>query len=214
VKLLVYAITGQIAVVGRRGLAGERLQTRRIGRLTAVIAPTEVPPATTTENLRRYDLAIARLADDLPSILPARFPTVVADEEELAFILRSREPSLREALRRVRGRAQFTIRMNDAEPSPPPPLPSRGNGTAYLRWRRDVQALAAHAHGFDPVRAAVQRWVKEERVERHAGVVSVYRLVPRRSAAAYRAALVRAAADAQVRCRVTGPFPPYAFTGW
>jgi len=214
VRLLVYAITGPVGTVARRGLNGERLQVRKVGRLTAVVAPTGVPPATTTENLRRYDLAIARLADDLPSVLPARFPTVVADEEELAFILRSRQPSLREALRRVRGRAQFTIRMNDAEPSASPLPPSRSNGTAYLRWRRDVQALAPHAHGFDPVRAAVQRWVKEERVERHAGVVSVYHLVPRGSASAYRAALVRAAAAAQVRCRVTGPFPPYAFTGW
>jgi hypothetical protein len=53
--------------------------------------------------------------------------------------------------------------------------------------------------------------MREERVWKHGGVVSVYHLVPRSSVDAYRRVLERAAAGAHLRIVVTGPHPPYAF---
>jgi hypothetical protein len=53
--------------------------------------------------------------------------------------------------------------------------------------------------------------VRDERVETRAGVTSVYHLVPRAAAEAYRRALDRAAAAQGLRIAVSGPWPPYAF---
>ncbi|MNC94171.1 hypothetical protein D3C83_109580 [compost metagenome] len=65
--------------------------------------------------------------------------------------------------------------------------------------------------GFEPVRAAVQRWLRDERVEQHGRTASVYHLIPRAAAGAYQRAAVRAAATAGIPIVVTGPWPPYAF---
>jgi hypothetical protein len=83
----------------------------------------------------------------------------------------------------------------------------RSSGTSYLRSRQRERAVPA----FTPVRAAVRRWVREERVEKHHGVASIYHLVPRGSVERYRSALERAAQDAGLRMIASGPFPPYAF---
>jgi hypothetical protein len=48
-------------------------------------------------------------------------------------------------------------------------------------------------------------------VETRASIATVYHLVPRASAEAYRRALARHAADAGVRVVISGPWPPYAF---
>jgi hypothetical protein len=73
--------------------------------------------------------------------------------------------------------------------------------------------------GTEPLRAAVKKWVRAERSERQdrgrlAG--SLYHLVPRGAAPAYRASLQRAASAADVTLVISGPWPPYAFAegGW
>jgi hypothetical protein len=68
--------------------------------------------------------------------------------------------------------------------------------------------------GAEPLRTAVARWVRAERVERLdrgrlAG--SLYHLIPRGGASAYRRAIERAALEAGVTMVVSGPWPPYAF---
>jgi hypothetical protein len=75
-------------------------------------------------------------------------------------------------------------------------------------------AAAAHAReipAFEPIRTAAKRWIKEERIEKRAGVATVNHLVPRGSVAAYRAAVERAADRASIRVILSGPHPPYAF---
>jgi hypothetical protein len=90
-------------------------------------------------------------------------------------------------------------------------VPRSGPGGAYLRERAAAAARERDVPGFEPVRAAVRRWVRDERVEKREGVASVYHLVPRASADSYRTAAERAGADSGLRVVVTGPFPPYAF---
>jgi hypothetical protein len=57
--------------------------------------------------------------------------------------------------------------------------------------------------------------VRASRMERHDRpplVASVYHLVPRKEARAYRSALTRAARQvSRVQVKVSGPWPPYAF---
>ena len=139
---------------------------------------------------------------------------------------------MRGALAHVRNRAQMTVRIIDTG-SLPGPLrgtrpttsgygragpaeggpagPTRGPGTRYLRSRAVATAREKEVAGFDPVRAAVARWLRDERVDRRDRIATVYHLIPRASAEAYHRAIVRAAVRAGLRVIVSGPWPAYAF---
>jgi hypothetical protein len=208
------------------GLSGERLSAITVGRVTAIAGELTRPPKPTERTLRTYDRVVHSLSERLPAVIPVRFGTCVADLEELTMILRARQRAFRSSLRAVRGRAQMTLRVvpgsgirgpGSEEPSlitnAGSRIPDPGcRGTAYLRARATGLAREREIPGFDPVRAAVRRWVRDERVEKSGGVVSVYHLVPRGSAQAYRRAVERSARDAGIRLVVSGPWPPYAFS--
>jgi hypothetical protein len=98
-----------------------------------------------------------------------------------------------------------SARQRDVHPSVPL------TGRDYLRNRARSAAAARALPGFEPVSHAVARWVRDERVEHRGGVSSVYHLVPRSSAAAYRHAAQSAAASSSLTAIVSGPWPPYAF---
>ena len=87
-------------------------------------------------------------------------------------------------------------------------------GTDYLRTRAAAAAREREVAGFEPIRSAVRRWIRDERVEKHARVASVYHLIPRASAESYRSAASRAAAASGTRSVISGPWPPYAFASW
>jgi hypothetical protein len=89
---------------------------------------------------------------------------------------------------------------------------ARDSGTEYLKARAAAAASAHEIAGFAPVRAAVRRWVRDERVERRGTVASVYHLIPRAQTVKYRRALEYAAREAGLRVMVSGPWPPYAFS--
>jgi hypothetical protein len=200
------------------------LRTVTVGSITAIIRDRARPARPADALLRRHDAIVRSLAASAPAILPVRFGTVVQDLEELRLLLGARQRTLLERLRAVRGRVQMTVRFLEAEHVRekgvrsgrlPWPGRSRGqaarSGTAYLKARAAERDVA----GFAPVRDAVRRWVRDERVEKRGTIASVYHLVPRSGAAAYRRTLERAAAEAGVRMLVSGPWPPYAFaTTW
>ena len=207
----VFAITSSRAVPDVPGV-----RVVRVGRLAALVSDTRRPPAPTAANLRRYHRLLAEIADAVPAVLPARFGTTLT-EPELAPVLRLRSKSLADTLRLVRGRVQMTIRLTGAPERPGSVGTTRaakkttGSGREYLL---DRAARARDLPGFNEIRPRLHRWIDEERIERRGHVVSVYHLVPRRSAAAYARAASEAIAAAGVRGIVSGPFPPYAFSGW
>jgi hypothetical protein len=233
--ICVYALVPSGTRQGRlRGLRGERLRRIGHGPVTAIAGELPGTPRPSTGNLRRYDAVVRGLAARLPAVLPVRFATCVATTDELLAILDSRRREFQRALAHVRGRVQMTVRVVGADeagraseagsarrdsvdpPGPPArrasPAPRAPSGAAYLRARADAIAREERISGFDPVREAVRRWVRDERVEKRAGIASVYHLIPRASAEAYRATLTRAAADARLGVLLTGPWPVYAFT--
>jgi hypothetical protein len=184
---------------------GERLHVIRRGAIAAVVSETSRPPAATAANLRRHDRTMRTLAARFSALLPARFGTCVS-EEELMFILSSRAAAFARALAQVRNRTQMTVRIVGLGKGDAARLPPR-SGADYLRAR----ARETRIPEFEPVRAAVKRWVRAERAERRAGVATVYQLIPRASAEAYRDAAERAGAAAGLQMIVSGPWPPYAF---
>jgi hypothetical protein len=218
--LCVYALTA----VGRdaqrpapkvRGLAGERLRWIRAGRVAAIAGECARRPKPSLARARRYDRVVRAIATDVTAILPARFGTCFSSVEDLERTLRAREGALRRALAAVRGRVQMIVRVPDssADGANPPRSSARAgsSGAEYLRARAADIARARHVAGFDPMRAAARRWIKDEAVEKRGRVASVYHLIPSASAAAYEEAIRRAAGEAGVRVVVTGPMPAYAF---
>ena len=194
--------------------SGERFRIIRNGRVAAVVTHRSRPLTPSTENLRRYDRTMRELAARFPAILPARFGTTVP-EDELLFILSSRRASLARGLATVRGRVQMTVRVmtSAAEVLPATePFGNASSGRDYLTGKARAAAAARIVPAFEPIRGAVARWIRDERVDRRAGVASVYHLIPRSSVDAYQRTLNAAADAAGVRLVVTGPWPPYAFS--
>ena len=211
--ICVYALTGRQSAPPRgRGLAREPLRVLTAGAVSAIVGTLPRAPSASRDQLTRYDAVIRGLAERLPAVLPARVGTCFPDPEELRMVLQSRQLTFRRALAHVRGRAQMTVRVigvpGPPRASSPAHAGTRPTGTEYLRGRA---AAEREISGFDPVRDAVRRWVRDERVEKQKNIASVYHLVPRRAAPSYRRALERAAAAAGLQVVVSGPWPPYAF---
>ena len=211
--------------LGLTGMAGEKLRVVSGSRIAAVVGEMRRAPAPTVRNLRRYAAVVEAIAAKVPAILPARFATTVVDRDELTFILTSRSAALRRRLRSVRARCQMTIRMVGSDPGDAPirgqtpVMPRTGvrprngatQGTQYLRQRMATAVRARAIPAFEPIRVAVERFVKDERVEKRVDVVTVNHLVPRTAVTRYRAAVTRAAGENHLRLMVSGPWAPYAF---
>ena len=208
-SVCVYALATRVARRWTvRGLAGERLKTVRVGPLDVIVGEMTYRPKPTAANLLQYDRIVTQLWEQSSALLPARFGTIVTDLSELDFTIAMRRDAFRRRLAVVRNRAQMTLLVAGAGPVRRRPRPrSIRSGTEYLR-------AAQAAHGvpqFDPIRAAVRRWVKAERVQRHGSLATVYHLIPRRSVDRYRSVVEDAARAAGIRLRVLGPRSPYAF---
>ena len=238
-QVCVYAVvSGGPGALRVTGVSGERLRRARVAGVDLVIGRLARVPPPTAAALTRYDRAVRALMATHGSLLPARYGTCAATLDELAPTLRARREAVRRSLRLVRQRAQMTVRIfHGSEPArglargplaassqPARRAPaarsqsarsalatsSGGQGRQYLQQR----AAEMHIPGAEPLRTAVARWVRAERVERLdrgrlAG--SLYHLIPRGAAGAYRCAIERAALDAGLTMVVSGPWPPYAF---
>ncbi len=241
--LCVYALTAAASPRLRsRGIDGEPLRTMTCGAVSAIVGELRAAPEPARDCLARYDAVIEQMARSHPALLPVRFGTCFPHAAELMSILEARQASFTRALRHVRGRAQMTVRViagerdaavgqvagsaarevagsasgnpADVRRAGPAQPTRRSGGAAYLRGRAAEAARQRHIPGFDPVRSAVRRWVRDERVEKRDRIATVYHLVPRSAAASYARALRVAAGRAGLHVRVSGPFPPYAFADW
>ena len=239
-RVCLYAlVAGAAGPLTVSGISGERLRVVRIEGIDAVIGMMPRVPAATSARMRRYDEVERALTEIYGSVLPARYGTCAATVRDLAPSVRDRRAAIRRNLRLVRGRTQMTLRLftrsesvsnqprvrSESVSNQPrvssEPVRSRfrvgsecgdgaTQGTQYLRRRMAETQIPGSA----PLRAAVARWVRAERMERVARgrlAGSIYHLIPRGSVAAYRRAMERAATDGDVKVIISGPWPPYAF---
>jgi len=219
--LYLYAVVTEPAPVPLGvGLSGEPLRIVRWGNLLAVTGTSGAAPAVDAGALRAHNAVVRRLARRAPALLPARFGSLVRDEPALVEWLRLRARGLREALALVAGGEQMTLRVyGTATPNADEPtagaLEALGPGARYLTRRLHAHRRAAAAPEIAPLRRALGRLIRAERVERHDSpplLVSVHHLVPRGASARYRATLARARPGLRpLRMRASGPWPPYAF---
>ena len=176
------------------------------GEVNAVVAEGEAYPVT-PEALAAHDAVVRRLAERFDALLPVRFGEKVKDEAELAKLLAPRAPRFAEALERVRGCAQMTLRVfGDPEPIAEPD--QGGPGTRYLEARRRARSLPEIA----PLVEALRPLLRDEKTVRHdqgSYFGTAYHLVRREDVPAYLALVERT--EIHRRVTVSGPWAPYAF---
>ena len=213
--LYVYAYVAEEPGTLGAGLAGEPLRLARSQEVIAVTGPMETAPALSPEALAGHDTVVRRLAEQVEAILPARFGEALRDEAELIAHLAPRGHELAEALERVRGCVQMTLRVFGSPDQREEEPVEGGPGTRYLAARRQEHERATSLPEIEPLREILKPLIRAERVERReAGPLlgSVYHLVKKEDIPAYRAAVREAEGLlGERRFTFSGPWPPYAF---
>jgi hypothetical protein len=184
--------------------------------LAVVGAEIERPPDVSAEALRAQDAIVRALHDRSTALLPMRFGATATDIGAVTAAITQKAATLREQLAFVRGREQMTLRiLGGPLAAHRRPLADEGphaapSGTDYLLARRP-RVLPPE---LSSIAAPVEPIVRSTRFEsgRQAGVAgTVYHLIDRGSALAYRHAIAKARVG-DFRVRVSGPSPAYAFT--
>lgn len=191
------------------GIAGEPLRLIPCGELLIVAGEMELAPRISAGTLAAQDAVVRRLADQVEALLPIRFGEKARDEDELRGLLQPRVRHLAEALERVRGCRQMTLRVF-GEPEPAEePEPAGPPGTRYLEAKRREIERARSLPEIAPLLERLRPLVRSERIERREqGTLlgTVYHLVRREDVPAYKDVL-----KGEDRLAVSGPWPPYAF---
>jgi hypothetical protein len=212
-----------------RGASGEPLRSIESGGplgLAVVAGESEGAPRPEPAALTAHDAVVRRLAERFPALLPARFGQWLPDEQTVIHQLAARSPELAEALAKVAGCVQMTLRVyarETAEPgelapqAPLPETPGGGPGTRYMEQRRRERTLPEIA----PLRDALRPLLRGERIERFDRIgtpgrlrATAYDLIARDAAVTYSRIVAETAPLLGSCWRVTasGPWPPYAFT--
>jgi hypothetical protein len=205
------------------GIAGSAVSIRPVGSVFTAVSEVSERPEIQEQSLREHDQTVRAIAECADAILPARFGSVVADDETLADLLYKREPELRSALALVTGCEQMTLRVY-GETAPKDPQPAAesdlGPGARYLAAKvRDREGGLA---GLDAVRPGLSCFIRAEHIQRHDTpplLASVYHLIERGQSSGYltTVAAVNTGADdgsRPWRLAASGPWPPYAFGRW
>jgi hypothetical protein len=222
--LYVYAITTSPPARLGAGRGPRPLRAIKVGRLAAIVREVSEPPAVERKALLAHEAVVRRLFAEQSALLPARFGSVLDDEQALRKHLAENGAELSRALGLVRGCVQMTLRVfGQPRPARPVAAPPRGTpaGTRYLlakaaQWREE-ESLPE----IEPLSVELAGLVRAERLERHrvprkgkADVLigTAHHLVERAEVGSYRARLRAAASHLRpLRLHVSGPWAPYAF---
>lgn len=211
------------------GLAGRPIVALPYRDVAAVVCSLDAGriPAASTAAIRHHEEVVEALMAG-STVLPARFGTVVPDEERLRELLVVSYPAFVETLRRVRGRVELGLRVlstrdlagpapaDDGETDALPASP----GTAYVRARvrEEHRANAIRAEAEDVARgihgplAAIACQSTWETAPTPRTLLAAAYLVERGRIESMRREVASAARrSATLRFLLTGPWPPYHF---
>lgn len=231
-SLYVYCLGDDLpesAFEGLAGVGGAAVRLLGLGRLAAVVSEAgDEPPAVTDENVLAHNrVNAAALAGSTP--LPFRFGTR-ATHERLAAYASANEAALLEALARVRGCVEMSVKLmwnaeggersGGAGEAEVGASGAAGAGTAFLLAKRreilgeeDSRRRAGELAAW--LAAGVSGLAREsaERLRPSGAILlSAAHLVERASVDEYRERLRSlGAARAGLRLLASGPWPPYSF---
>ena len=195
-----------LAIADARAARRAAVDAITVKSVAAIVEQRASMPRVTERALKRQLAQLARLEKLGLTILPVRFGTSVRSVPELRALLGPQAAALSDALARVRGRRQMTVRVRGARA----PL-SRASGASYIAGL----VKAARLPEADALRRAVSGFVVDERVDtaaRPGFAGAVHHLVDADDVDAYRAAVAGVQRAAPRRFVATGPMMPFAFT--
>jgi hypothetical protein len=213
--LYVYAITDapDLPLPPRRGHGQAHLRVVADGGLAAVCTRHDDLRLSADEpSLWRHERVTEALAADR-GVLPVRFGTTVADEQELRRLLGARRAECVAALELVRDRVELGVRVLWDPRAAESHAPADESGSAYLRAKleaqRSAQTRAAELHAAlsEQAVASRRRVLPTPRL-----LLSGAYLVDRDGVDGFLAAADRlavAGTDLQLVC--TGPWPAHNF---
>ncbi len=222
--LYLYCLTSPTADAPGAGLRGvDEAPVRAVAAGTARAWVSEVGsvPSATVERARAHD-RVVRQAMRSGTPLPARFGQTFADEAALCEVLQAKGAAMAQALARVAGLVEMTVRARLTRPRPGKLMPSKElSGRGYLQSLREREAVDSEVRReAEILQARVARAVSgiargEVVVGPSAGdrTVVLAHLVSEGDVARYREA-VRDAVRDEVPSRpvsITGPWAPYSF---
>lgn len=204
------------------GIQGEPLRVLPCGSMFAAVSEMSAAPPLEELNIRGHERIVRRLAESVDAILPARFGSVMPDEQALAKVLESRELELQQALVLVEGREQMTLRVYGevapAQWTEGETIETLGPGARYLANKIRAREREHVIPELEAIRPELSPLVRAERIQLHRApplLASVYHLIERGQSTRYISALSREGrADSPVRFSASGPWPPYAFARW
>lgn len=215
--LYVYAITNASRPPAVGGLRGADLVLVEEDGLAAVVSELERAPEPGEDTLWEHETAVEAAMDE-GDLLPMRFGATVRDEEEIRALMRRRHDEWAEALDRVGGAVELSVRaLLAAEPEQEPVAVGEGaaapSGTTYMRRRVEESQLARDlsARIHEPL-ASLSRAARR-RVSGAGALKSAY-LVERETVDAFKSRVEELSRDLEpVSVTCTGPWPPYSFVG-
>ena len=205
-----------------KGLTGALSLHKLAAGFALVERRADVPPVE-FGSLKKHQDVVARLAKQVPAILPVRFGTLL-ETGHLEEALRERDEEILEAFDLVRGRVQFTWRITRrAEVGDwGSGIGGRGSGRKEERHlpKTGAEYLRRAAKAANPVPPAAFRALATKLSPLIAGQryqpatpairEAVYHLVDRKGADRYVAAAGTLKTTSPL-LTVSGPFPPFAF---
>ncbi len=207
--LLLYGVT---ECVDRKpeveqGVDGSKVQTTEVSDLRCFYSPTPRPPGSGRESalqFHRVTQAILTSAD----LIPFRFPTLMADEAELASAIREQAARYHEFLERIRGRVQMEARLYYAGAVREAPS---GSGTEDLQARHEqYRKLESAAAALEQAAAGlIHGW----RQTGSSDQVRCFALVAREAITLFQVAVGSTRIPSDIVARISGPWPPTAFFG-
>jgi hypothetical protein len=209
VSLLLYGVTDRpLQSSAGRGVSGARLRSVSAHGLVAVVSEPRADRMTpTAEALWEFEQAIERLMAG-HALLPARFASVLEDEQSLLTMLEDKSAQLRGAIERIRGAVEFGISVGwQLEPAT-----DADSGTAYLLERLALHRRASElARVLDPL-AQLARCSRQRVLSRPGVPLTAAYLVAESDADAFISLVAELDGEldgADLVC--TGPWPPYSF---
>jgi hypothetical protein len=210
-SVLVYGICERDeSPVAGRGFQDQPLRGVQDDPLVAIVSDHEGPaPRPELETLWGYERIVERLGE-VHAMVPARFGSVMEDDQAVLEMLRSKREHLLTVLEHTRGAVELGVRATWEQP----PEPEHQTGTGYMRARLQLRSRAREvAGGLTPL----GKLSRTSRCELPAGAAQPLRcayLVDRELVGDFTASVRRLdqkLRDVDLVC--TGPWPPYSFAG-
>lgn len=200
----------QVEQLGK-GIGHRPLSLVRAGK-AFVVVERYAPREATAVALVAHDRVVRRLWRLLPTVLPFRFGAVAPDAAAVRAALAPLADSLERAFERVRGAAQFTLRVSGVSAPVASVDRGAGPGTRWLAQRAATHTVPELARVTEATRPFV-RLLRVERSARAPHLASVYCLVARKDVQRWRSAFARSlhTLPRGVRVTMTGPWPAWSF---